>query len=165
MDYVAPPLSSEEGIGALTLGGFLREVADRYAGREALCIHEPDGSVVRWSYADLRTQVDALADALLAWGAGKGTRVALLMGNRPEWVAATYAVTSIGGVLIPVNTYLAAPELEYVLAHSDAALVLCQEELAGHRYVEQIAEMRPRLPFLRDVICLGTATWKEFVEA
>jgi len=165
MDFVGPPLSSEEGIGALTLGGFMREVTDRYAEREALCIHERDGSVVRWSYADLRAHVDTLARALIAWGAGKGTRVALLMGNRPEWVAVTYAVTSIGAVLIPVNTYLAAPELEYVLAHSDAALVLCQEELAGHRYAEQVADMRPRLPFLRDVISLGTGGWKEFIGA
>jgi acyl-coenzyme A synthetase/AMP-(fatty) acid ligase len=163
MDFVGPPLSSEKGIGALTLGCFLRDVTERYEGREAVCIHESDGSVVRWSYADLRAHVDALAKALLAAGVGAGTRVALLMGNRPEWVAVTYAVTSIGAVLIPVNTYLAAPELEYVLGHSDAALVLCQEELAGHRYVEQIAEMRPRLACLREVICFGTGSWKDFL--
>jgi fatty-acyl-CoA synthase len=163
MDYVGPPLSSEEGIGALTLGGFLREVTDRYADREGICIHESHGSVVRWSYADLRAHVETLARALLALGAGKGTRVALLMGNRPEWVAATYAVTSIGAVLIPVNTYYQPAELEYVLQHSDAEVLLCQEELAGHRYLDQVAEMRARLPCLRDVVCLDAASWMEFL--
>ena len=120
---------------------------------------------MRWSYAELREKVDAVARGLLAAGVGVGTRVALLMGNRPEWVACAYAVTSIGAVLVPVNTFLAPPELEYVLAHSDAAVLLCQNELAGHRYADDVKEMRPRLPFLHEVYCLGTRWWDDFMAA
>ena len=39
--FRGPPLSSEPGIGSLTLGGFLREVATRHADREAIAFH-PD---------------------------------------------------------------------------------------------------------------------------
>jgi acyl-CoA synthetase (AMP-forming)/AMP-acid ligase II len=164
-EFAGPPLSSERGIGALTMGGFLREVCGRFATREALCFHDRDGTVLRWTYADFQAHVDAISRALLSRGAGKGTRVALLMGNRPEWMATTYAVTSIGAVLIPVNTFYTADELAYVLQHSEAAVVICQEEMAGHRYVEQIAAIRGLLPALRDVMCLGTPGWTDFLAA
>src|SRR5256885_9757362 len=122
MDFVGSPLTDEKGIGAQTLGGFIREACERYADHEALCFREHDYSVVRWSYADLRARVDAVARALLAAGVGVGSRVALLMGNRPEWIACAYGITSIGAVLVPVNTFFEADEREYVLAHSDASL-------------------------------------------
>lgn len=47
------PLDEEPGLGALTLAGYLREVTDRYADREALVMRHPDGSVQRWSYREL----------------------------------------------------------------------------------------------------------------
>jgi acyl-CoA synthetase (AMP-forming)/AMP-acid ligase II len=162
-DFVGPPLGSEPGMGALTLGGFIREVCDRHADREAVCLHEQDGTVLRWSYAQLREEAAAISRALLAAGVGEGTRVALLMGNRPEWVAAAYGVTAIGAVLVPVNTFFIADELGYVLAHSDAAVLLCQEALAGHHFLDDVASLQPRLPWLREVVCLGTGSWKDFL--
>jgi fatty-acyl-CoA synthase len=162
-DFVGPPLATEDGLGALTLGGFLHEVCARYAEREALCIHDRDGTVVRWTYADLLARASTIARSLLAIGAGKGTRVGLLMGNRPDWVASAYGVGLMGGVLVPVNTYLTTDELAYVLGHSDTAVLLCQEELAGHRYFDTVSALRPRLPYLRDVVCYGTGEWKDFL--
>src|SRR5215207_4008322 len=94
--FRGPPPETEVGIGALTLSGFLLEVTRRYADREAVVFHEPDGSVVRWSYRDLEREARRVAHAVLGTGAGKDTRVAILMGNRPEWVAALYGVALAG---------------------------------------------------------------------
>jgi fatty-acyl-CoA synthase len=47
-----PPLSEEPGLGTLTLPGFLREVTTRFADREAVVLHSPNG-IERWSYATL----------------------------------------------------------------------------------------------------------------
>jgi len=165
--FRGPPLSSEPGIGSLTLGGFLREVATRHADREAIAFH-PDGitgPVLRWSYAGLADDAARIAKALLAAGVGKGTRVALLMGNRPEWVAAAYGVALAGAVLVPLNTWYEAPELAYVLRHSDAALLLVQRRLLTHDYLERLAPAGgPELPFLRRVVCLGDE-WDELLAA
>ena len=65
-----PPLADEEGLGTLTLGGWLREVTQAHAGREALVFHGPDG-VVRWSHDDLWAQANAVARSLVACGVGK----------------------------------------------------------------------------------------------
>ena len=166
--FSGPPPETEAGIGALTLGGFLTEVAGRHRDREALAFHQAGGNVVRWTYGELESEARRVARALLAAGVVKGSRVALLMGNRPEWVALAYGVAMVGAVLVPLNTYFEPPELEYVLRHSDTSLLLLQEELAGHRYREQLASLcptapSPRLPFLLRAVCLGTEEWEEFI--
>ena len=47
------PLSAEPGLGALTLPGFLREVVERFASREALVEPHADRPAERWTYRDL----------------------------------------------------------------------------------------------------------------
>jgi fatty-acyl-CoA synthase len=162
-DFRGPPYETEPGIGALTLGGLLAEAADRYPEHEAICFHGDDGAVVRWTYRDLEARAREVAKALVAGGAGKGTRVALLMGNRPEWVCAAFGVALTGGVLVPVNTLFEAPEIEYVLRHSDAAVLLYQEHLANHRYHEEVRRLLPALPYLSRLACLGTSGYQDFL--
>ena len=166
--FSGPSPETEDGIGPLTLGGFLAEVVRRYGDREALAFRE-NGSArtTRWTYDELGHEARRIARGLVAAGVGKGTRVGLLMANRPEWVASAYGVAMAGGVLVPVNTLYEPPELEHVLAHSDTAVLLLQEGLGRHAYLDQVRSMwggRPstRLPHLRRVVCLGRGSWAAF---
>jgi fatty-acyl-CoA synthase len=166
--FRGPPAETEEGMGALTLSGFLLEVTRRYPEREAVVFHEPDGGVLRWTYRDLEREARQVARAVLGAGAGKDSRVAILMGNRPEWVAAFYGVELAGAVAVPLNTYFEPPELDHVLRHSDATLLLTQARLLSHAYVDQLATLCPelssaapgelrssRFPHLRRVVAVG----------
>jgi fatty-acyl-CoA synthase len=193
--FFGPPADSEFGIGALTMGGLLAEAVARHGGREAICFHPPaepgvsgasgasgasaepgesgassasdapGDEVWRWSYDELWTRARRFAKALIAAGAGKGTRVALLMGNRPEWVQAAFGTALAGAVLVPVNTLFEAPEIEHVLRHSDSSVVVCQEQLARHRYHDQVTAMASSLPYLATVACLGTEAYRAFLAA
>ena len=62
-----------------TLGALWDEAAARWSAREALTF---EGQ--RWSFAQLRTEVDRTARAFIALGMQAGDRVALWMPNRPE---------------------------------------------------------------------------------
>src|SRR5204863_9256246 len=181
--FRGPPTETEEGMGALTLSGFLLEVTRRHPDREAVVFHEPAGGEVRWRYRDLEREARRVAHAVLGTGAGKDSRVGILMGNRPEWVAALYGVALAGAVAVPLNTYFEPPELDYVLRHSDAKLLLTQPRLLGHAYVDQLVELCPelarsvpgelrssRFPHLRRVVALGlderrgaVGPWDEFI--
>src|SRR5205823_2293751 len=119
-----PPLEAEPGLGALTLPGYLREVTARYAGREALVMHHPDGSVERWSYADLWARAMAVARALTAVGVGKDSRVGVLMTNRPEWLAAVFGVGLAGGVAATLSTFSTPAELEILIQASCCSVLL-----------------------------------------
>ena len=86
------PLSEEPGLGELTLPGYIRQVAERFADREALVQRRPDGTMERWSYRDLWDRSIDVAKALVASGLGKGERVGVLMTNRAEFLSAVLAI-------------------------------------------------------------------------
>ena len=93
----APPLEEEEGLGSLTLCGWLREICDKYGDREALVLHE-DGERISWSYTDLWERANEVARSLHAMGIGKGERVGVLFTNRPEFLSAMFGAALAGGV-------------------------------------------------------------------
>src|SRR5690606_33584905 len=56
------------------------------------------------------------------YGVARRDRVALAMRNYPEWVTAVFAAVGDGAIVVPVNAWLSAPELEFVLRDSGARL-------------------------------------------
>src|SRR5690625_7899658 len=74
------PLADEPGLGALTFPGYLREVTERYADREAVVMYR--GEVAeRWSYQDLWDRWLVVAKVMLAGGVPRGTCVCIILNN------------------------------------------------------------------------------------
>jgi acyl-CoA synthetase (AMP-forming)/AMP-acid ligase II len=143
------PLSEEPGLGALTLPGFLREVTERYAQREALVFHHPDGSVERWSYAELWARAMAVARALAALGVGKDSRVGVMMTNRPEWIAAVFGVGLAGGVAATISTFSTPAELEYLLNASSIGVLLFEGRVLKKDFAAILREFEPQVATAR----------------
>ena len=157
------PLSEEAGIGALTLGGYIREITGRYGPREAAVLHL-DGREVRWSYGDLWQQSLAVARSLVAIGIGKGTRVGVLATNRPEFLAAVFGTALAGGVATTISTFFTPSELETVLQMSGVSVLLMEQRVLKKDFAEMLAGIEPlvassapgelaapALPFLRHI--------------
>jgi acyl-CoA synthetase (AMP-forming)/AMP-acid ligase II len=165
--FEGPPLADAEGIGALTMGSFLEEVAGRFGANEALVLDDPlrDGATVRWTYADLRREARRVARALRGLGLARGEAVGILMGNRPEAVAALFGTAMAGGVAVPMSTFAPRPELAHMLERAEVAVVLTQERLLARRFGEDVAALRPDLPGLREVVVLDAAggAWADFL--
>ena len=85
----------------------------------------------RLTHLQLYGRVSALAAGLREAGIGPGDIVALLMGNRPEFLESALAVNRLGAAFLPLNVRLAEPELEYIIRHSGAAAVVTEPGLAG----------------------------------
>ncbi|MGO4433063.1 AMP-binding protein, partial [Paenarthrobacter sp. RAF9] len=75
-------------------------------------------------YDELSTRTDRLANALVARGVGKGDRVAYLGENHPSFVETFFACGLVGAIFVPLNTRLAAPELQFQLQDSGARLLV-----------------------------------------
>jgi fatty-acyl-CoA synthase len=137
---VALDLRLQPDESRLTLAHFLADVVERHGDRVAL--RAGDRSL---SYAELGRQSRRLARGLVGAGVVKGARVAVLLGNGLEWAQACFAVGLVGGVLVPVNTFATAAELDHVLRHGDASLLLLQPTLEKHRYEQELYERHPEL--------------------
>lgn len=161
-----PDLDGWPGIGALTLASFLEEVGQRFADAEALVFDDPlrAGATVRWTYADLRREARRVARALVADGLEIGDRVAIVMGNRPEAVAALFGAAMAGAVVVPLSTFSPPPELRFLLAHADVTVLLTQTQMLGRRFADEVAEIRGELPRLREVVAVGDPAWESFLD-
>lgn len=100
----------------------------------------------RLSYAEAEAQSAQLAKGMLASGVGKGSRVALLAPNSPEWIVGWLAATRIGAVVALLNTYSKARELGWILRHADAATLLTVDSHLGHDYLDRLEQAAPDLP-------------------
>lgn len=146
-----------------TLPDLLDEMAARYPGREAIVCGGR-----RLTYAQFRDGVRQLAKGLLRLGVRRGDKVALLMGNRAEWLLVDFAVASLGATLVALSTWSTARELRYVLRHADATTLITVDRFLRSDYMAMLAEICPELPRapagdlrseglpdLRRVVCLG----------
>src|SRR4051812_3699991 len=88
-----------------------------------------EGESITWAVLDDR--IRRVAAGLHAQGVRQGDRVAILMLNRPEFVESALAANAIGAIAVPVNFRLAPEEAAYILAHSDATVVVTDAPLAG----------------------------------
>jgi fatty-acyl-CoA synthase len=85
----------------------------------------------RLTHRQLLDRVNALAAAFLAAGVGQGDIVALLMGNRPEFLESALAVNRVGAAFLPLNVRLAEAELEYIIRHAGAAAIVTEPGFAA----------------------------------
>jgi fatty-acyl-CoA synthase len=167
-----PPLSEEQGLGELTLSGWFRSICDQGGDAEAVVFYEGGlaaGKRVSWSYRKLWDEACAVARALIASGTGKGTRVGILMTNRPEFIAATFGTSLAGGVATPLSTFSTPAELDHLLRASGVSVLLMERQVLKRDFAQIVLEMEPgRLPFLNHIACIGDAVgrvigWGEFL--
>jgi long-chain acyl-CoA synthetase len=131
---------------ARTLAGLLVDAA---AGHRGTAMRSPqDGGWSTTSYAQLGTDVRAMAKGLIALGVAPGDRVAILSNTRAEWTLADFAGICAGAVVVPVYQTNAPEECHYVLEHAGAS-VLFLEDAAQ---LAKLAEIGDALPDLRHVV-------------
>ncbi len=106
----------------------------------------------RLTYAGLNELAARLAAALRGLGLRRGEVIAALDTNSDLYVASYYAAARAGLTFLPLNYRAREPELEYMLNTAGARVLL-----AGDRYLELVARLRPRL-HLDALVALGRGT-------
>ena len=103
-----------------------------------------------WTWAEYARRVANVAAGLRELGVGPGDRVAIHAENRPEWVIADLAVQGLGACAVGVYPTSPSAEVEYVLAHSEASVLIAEDE----EQLDKALEVRERLPLLRHVVVM-----------
>lgn len=154
----------------ITIGDLLDLRAQEYPAKEALvysCYPEFGGALdIRWTYAEYRERVNAVARGLMALGLNKGDHIAIWAANLPEWPLIQLAAAKIGLVLVTINPILRAPEVEYILKQGDVVALFFMARIREHDCLATIRSLTTpgakngevtgqRLPMLRYVSLLG----------
>ena len=83
----------------------------------------------RLTYIELRAEVERWVRRLENHGVNKGDRLALLLYDSSELIACFLAVASLGAICVPINTFLPADDVAFILADSGARLLIAESEL------------------------------------
>jgi len=148
-----------------TIGVHFDGIAERFAERDALIVRHQQ---VRWTYRELKEQVDAFAGGLLALGLKRGDRVGVWSPNNAEWVIAQFATAKAGLILVNINPAYRLAELEYALNKAGCVALITTTQFKTSNYLGMLGELAPelacasagnlhaaRLPELRLVIAIG----------
>lgn len=100
----------------------------------------------RLTYAGAEARSRKIAAALIAAGVGRGSRVAMLMGNSSEFAVTFFAITRVGAIALPFSTMSTPHELAGMLAHADCEYLIAARTYRGRDFREVMAEVLGRAP-------------------
>lgn len=134
---------------SMTLPQLLRDNAQRMPDRIAL--RQKDFGI--WqpiTWAEYYTRARHFGLGMLALGMTSRGHVAILSENRAEWVIAQLGTGLVGGVSIGVYATSPANEVAYVLAHSEAEVVVCEDQEQTDKVLESLGD----LPKLKRIVVI-----------
>ncbi len=134
---------------------------------EAVALRAKVGDTSRTlTYTEYADGAARLAAALADLGVGRGTRVVMLMRNRPEFHLADIGCLLVGATPISIYNSSSAEQIQFLAGHSGAEVAIVE---AGE-FLDRLLSVRDALPALRHVVVLdgapeGTLAWEELLTA
>ena len=148
-DTTAAAEISAAVLGATVTSWFAATVARR---PDAVALRDDGGTnpARTWTWSQYAQDACRVAAGLHALGIGRGDRVALMMRNRPEFHLADMGTLLLAATPFSVYNSSPAEQLDYLLSHSEARVVIVEDAEFLHR----VLRVRDRLPDLEHVLVL-----------
>jgi len=131
----------------LCLGQVMDQTAAAYPDSPALIVRHTND---RYTWAELKAEVERVARAFMAIGVQKGDRVGIWATNITEWVLTQFATAKIGAILVNLNTRYRSHELEYALQQSQCQTLVFMHGFGSNNYVESLFSVDPAMANGRD---------------
>jgi long-chain acyl-CoA synthetase len=115
-----------------------------------------------WESISWREYADAVKEfglGLVSMGFEPGQTMSIFSTNRPGWHIADLGCMSVDGVTVPIYPTSAPDQIAYILNHSEARYIVCQDEEFG----KKILELREKLEYLQRVILIEGTLDDDFV--
>ena len=137
---------------------------DEYRSITDLLNVKKDGAWVKYSAADYVNYSRWVSLGLLSLGIGKGTRVATLMVNCPEWNFIDMGLLQIGAVQVPIYPTISEDNYRYIFKDAEIEYLVFSDLVIYQR----IARVLPEITGLKGVFSIeqvdGIRNWKEILE-
>ena len=138
-------MSAEDLTRERTIHQVLKRQAERHGERTFFWFRDR-----AFSYRDFDRESDRVAAGLQALGIGKGDKVGIMMGNRPEYLFVWFGLSKLGAVEVPLNTAHRGDLLTYMLELADCRLVVCEAE-----FLDRLGPVLGSVPKVERLVVLG----------
>jgi long-chain acyl-CoA synthetase len=117
------------------------------SGERAAIMQKVNGNYTPVIWREHGRVVELAMGGLARHGIEKGSHVAILSQPGPKWTWADVAILSLGGVSIPIYPTLNAPEVDFLIKHSDSVGIFVENEYQLKKILER-PEIAPALKFV-----------------
>jgi len=101
------------------------------------------------TYMEMAQRVNRLANAMQGLGVEKGTSVAIMSTNSPEYVETYYACAKLGATFVPLNYRAKQEELDHMVNASESQVLF-----VGDRYLPLVNDLKDKFGGVREYICM-----------
>ncbi|WP_129692158.1 long-chain-fatty-acid--CoA ligase [Gottfriedia acidiceleris] len=129
----------------MNIYGMIKEVADNKGKNIAFSY---DGN--KMNYEELILSSENIAQILVENKIEKGDKIAILLGNSPEFVQTYLAILRLGAIVIPLNPAFTESELSYILKDSSTKLVISTSEQE-----KKLKSVKNQCPTLLNIILIN----------
>ena len=133
--------------GGMTPSKKIKQTAQRFPEKIAMRYKE-FGVWQETTYQEFWQKSNYLSMGLKFFGIEKGHSVAIHSENRPEWFIADIGIQSIGAVSVGLYPTNPAPEVEYLLSHSESKILFAEDQ----EQVDKALEVIDNLPMLEKIV-------------
>ncbi len=146
-DIAAEAREIDEAVAGQTVCRLFQDAVAKYGDADALKSKDGDGWKTS-SWKEFGSQVHDFAKGLIALGLQSGDFVNLIGSNDPLYAISDFSVLHAGGVPVSLYNTLAPEQVEYIVNHSEAKYVICE----NRDYLERFLKIQNDLPGVRKVI-------------
>jgi long-chain acyl-CoA synthetase len=138
-----------DATGSRTIADMFGRAAEQFGDRPSARFKDGDG----WAevtYREAGEIVSEIGRGLIDLGLQPGERVAIVCSTRAEWAWSSFAISSAGGVVVPVYPTNSAEECEWVVGNSESRFAICEDA----SQVAKLQTVRERLPGLEEIVSI-----------
>ncbi len=127
-------------------------LVEKYAGRgRDVYRYKLEGRYVGVTYDELYDKVETFAHGLSSLGLKRGSKIAILSENRPEWPVSDLASLAIGAIDVSIFPTLPAKQIEYILLDGDVSFIIVSNSFQ----LAKVLRIRENVKALRQIIMMN----------
>ena len=129
----------------MTLGQMLEATARRLPRK---CAIKFSGRKI--SYHELNESVNSISHNLLALGLKKGDRVGIFSENCPEYIMTYFGALKIGGIAVPINSFLTGNEVKYIVDNCQIQVLV-----TSSKFLKTLQPVLSQMASIKKLIVIG----------
>ena len=108
----------------MTIAKLVEEVTATYGRKKCLTYGHKT-----YTYKVVNQKANQIAHGLRRLGISQGSRVGLFLSNCPEYIFSYFGIIKLGGITVPLNTFLAREEVQFILNDCEMSVVVTNQKL------------------------------------
>jgi len=129
----------------MTLGQMLEATAQRLPRKCAIKFYKR-----KISYKELNESANKISRNLLSLGLKKGERVGIFSENCPEYIMSYFGALKIGGIAVPINSFLTGNEVKYIVDNCQIQVLV-----TSSKFLKTLQPVLSQIPSVKKIIVIG----------